>query len=524
MNRATRVLVLGLDSCDKDLVATWIKEGCLPNFNRLMEQGLVGEISNAHGFEAGSAMPNFYYGAWPDSHGQYDGLRRFDPDTYEYREHRVNEIPVDPIWLALAKQGKRCFTIDTPYTHLPQHSNCTAILNWGSHVGASTRPVTNPPELQEEVVRMFGTDPLGGVMCDYHRPRRAKELLWFRDRLLERIEIRKEMTAHYMANAEWDLFLSVFSEAHCAGHHGWHLHDANHLEHDPQVAAEVGDLMKDIYIGLDGAIGQLVESCSRDTTVIIYLSHGMGIGYSGTRLLDRVLQRLENGSPRVAMGDKAIILARKTWAGAWRLAPKPVKAAMDPLRKKAHKNLYNQGFLPHREKRRYFEVFVNDRSSGIRINLAGRERYGIIQPGKEYEAVCAYLKDELTKVRKGDTGEPAFLEIVQTNKEYSGELVKDMPDLVATWNRETPLNLVTSPTIGEVKHQLLTVRTGDHRPDGLFVALGTSVPSARMNKKVPVIDFAPTLASLVGADPESFSGRPIPTLCSALGPLEEVDF
>ena len=516
MSRATRVLVLGLDSCDKDLVATWIKEGCLPNFQRFLERGLVGEVRNAHGFEAGSALPNFYYGAWPDSHGLYDGLRRFDPVTYDSRQYRLDEIPGDPIWLALAKQGKRCFTIDTPYTYVPQHPNCTAILNWGVHVGSSIRPVTNPPKLREEVVRMFGTDPLGGVICDYHRPRRAKELLWFRDRLLERIEIRKEMTAHYMANAEWDFFLSIFSEAHCAGHHGWHLHDANHLEHDPQVAAEVGDLMKKIYIGLDSAIGQLVDSCSYDTTVVIYLSHGMGIGYSGTRFLDRVLQRLENGSPHLAIRDKAIIAARQTWARVWRLSPKPVKAALNPLWNfvKGHKSLYNQGFLPHREERKYFEVFVNESSSGIRINLAGRERFGIVQPGEEYEAVCAYLKDELSKVRKGDTGEPAFLEIVQTNKEYSGELVENIPDLIATWNRETPLNLVTSPTIGEVRHQLVTFRTGDHRPDGLFVALGTSVPAAKMNETVPVIDFAPTIASLVGADPEQFVGRPIPALCS----------
>ena len=85
MTNNKRVMLIGLDACDKDLAIQWIDEGILPNFGRLLKEGLSGETSPAPGFESGSALPDIYYGAWPDEHGQYDALRYFDPNGYDFK-------------------------------------------------------------------------------------------------------------------------------------------------------------------------------------------------------------------------------------------------------------------------------------------------------------------------------------------------------------------------------------------------------------------------------------------------------
>jgi hypothetical protein len=230
----------------------------------------------------------------------------------------------------------------------------------------------------------------------------------------------------------------------------------------------------------------------------------MGPGYSGTRLLDRVLVRLEHQQTRQL--DSVIMRVLRS---AWRAAPAPLRRPFVRLRDRVS----HDGFQPDRQNRRFFEVFANDRTAGIRINLRGREANGIVEPGAEYEAVCKSLIADLYEVVNAETGKPVVQEIIQSRDQYTGERLDLLPDLLVTWNRSAPINVVRSPKIGQVdKSGLLRLRTGDHLPVGRFFGIASDWPHRRLNYVVRAIDFAPTIASLLGVDPPQTDGNVIEPL------------
>ena len=51
-----------------------------------------------------------------------------------------------------------------------------------------------------------------------------------------------------------------------------------------------------------------------------------------------------------------------------------------------------------------------------------------------------FLTAELMKVVNADTGEPLIKDIVVTRREYSGEYLEKLPDLLVTWNRNAPIS------------------------------------------------------------------------------------
>lgn len=502
------LFVIGLDSADKDLIEQWASEGDLPVFKSLLDGAVQGDIENPHGLEAGSCWPAFYFGRSPAETSQFDGARHFDGTRYDHVSYRPETTRHDAIWTTLSRAGKRCGVIDAPYSFPTGDINGLKIVDRGAHVPAGGGDYmefrTHPPALAGEIIGRFGEDPAGGHSSDFFPVDTAEQVATFRDTYIRRIENKTDMALHYWRDQPFHFFMTVFTEAHCAGHRCWHVHDASSPDHDAAVAAEIGDPLKDIYIALDRAVGRIVDAVRADARVVVYLSHGIGPGYSGTRLLDRILARLDSFGTET-QSSPAMDLVR----GIWRGMPDAVRRPMKPLRDRVSRD----GFQPNRKGRRFFEVFANDRTGGIRINLAGREAHGIVRPGDDYEAVCRQLIADLGALKNAETGEPLAAEIIRTRDHYAGECLDYLPDILVTWNRRNPINAATSPKIGTVDTTgLLRTRSGDHRPAGRFFGVADDWPRQRLNAPVDVKDFAPTFAAILGVDAPT--DRPaIPALC-----------
>jgi hypothetical protein len=223
-------------------------------------------------------------------------------------------------------------------------------------------------------------------------------------------------------------------------------------------------------------------------------------------LLDRILVRLEDGKT-VTRSQPLMKLLR---AG-WRSMPDAIRRPLKPLRNKVS----NDNFQPNRKGHRFFEIIANDRTGGIRINLAGREADGIVQPGEEYQSLCRQLIADLRDVKNAETGEPLAEEIFLVRDHYSGPNLDKLPDILMTWNRTKPINAATSEKIGYVdKTGLCLTRTGDHRPLGRFFAVAPDWRHQRLNQAVKVQDFAPTIAEIFSVDMGKTNGRPIVALTS----------
>jgi predicted AlkP superfamily phosphohydrolase/phosphomutase len=67
--------------------------------------------------------------------------------------------------------------------------------------------------------------------------------------------------------------------------------------------------------------------------------------------------------------------------------------------------------------------------NGVYLNLAGREKYGIVEP-LDVDGVIAEIRDGLKDLRDPETGENAIAEVYETAKLYHGAGMKNAPDLL----------------------------------------------------------------------------------------------
>ncbi len=78
---SARVIVLGLDGLDPNLLEQYMGQGLLPHFQQLKEQGSYRRLGTTNPAISPVAWSSFITGSNPGRHGMYDFLRR-DPKTY----------------------------------------------------------------------------------------------------------------------------------------------------------------------------------------------------------------------------------------------------------------------------------------------------------------------------------------------------------------------------------------------------------------------------------------------------------
>ncbi len=504
MGNASRTIVFGVDALDKDLVLEWAHAGVLPTFCSLLDKGAWAITTTPPGLYVGAIWPSFSTGVSPARHGRFSPTQ-LRTGTYEFYDFRPQDIKAEPFWNILSRRGRRVTIIDVPKTCTSPDVNGIQLVDWATcdpDFGFSTWPTSLAAEIEARFGRGRAANvPVGRSWCDIPR-RSAAEYAEFRDGLLGSAARKAALTGYFLEKSEWDLFISVFSESHCVGHQAWHVHDPSHPRHDPEVARSVGDLIRQVYVAIDAAIGQLLEQVGPETTVFVFASHGMGPHYDATFMLNEILRRLEKGKPLTAGRGIAGALGwgRSKAPLAVRNLLRPVKRAVQP------------GFKEDIATRKSFRVQTSNACAGIRINVAGREPCGQVRPGPEYDALCEALSRDLLALVNVATGRPAVRRVLKARELYQGEYVDDLPDLLVEWSREAPISALDSPKTGMIRRTYGGIRTGDHKPEGLLIATGPSVPAGRLDRSISVMDIAPTIASRLGVPLPEAEGAPIAAL------------
>ena len=501
MNRSAQIVCIALDALDKDLVRRWSAAGVLPTFRSLFQRSIWGVTSTPPGLYVGAVWPSFYTGASPARHGRYC-YRQLRPGTYRIERAGASHVAVEPFWVALSKAGRRVAVIDVPKTTVTP-LNGIQVVDWATHDAEPSGLQTWPAPFGRELIDRFGPPLLR--TCDGHN-QSVEQCLALRDTLLAQVARKTELSRWMLKQARWELLLTVFSEAHCAGHQFWHLHDPGCSRYDPAIADRMGNPLRDIYIALDAAVGRVLESIDSDTVVFVVSSHGMSRHGDASGLLDDVLLRLEGRSRR----PKPDRLATQVLP-LWQRTPGFVRAALRPLRDRVINRLVADADRID-STRKCFAIPNNDIYGGIRLNVIGREPRGRIRPGVEYDTCCQRVIDELHRITDVDTGVLAVRAVLRSADFYHGPRVGDFPDLLVEWNRDQPLRALTSDRIGTLRSEHLPGRTGDHLPHGCFFAYGPGCGAGEMASTVSVMDFAPTFASLLDVnlsaiDGESFASR-----------------
>ena len=482
-----KVILIGLDSADQQLVEQWCDSGDLPVLRRLRERGACGLLSGFAALADDALWASFYTGLSPGRHGRYF-WNYPQQGTYQRRLYRDRNPPLQPFWAHLSQSGLRTAIIDVPKCPLVTELNGVQVADWLVHGRDYLETCSWPAELAADLLRRFGDDHTDRVdqnwLCRMHSLPQP-ELDALEQHLLDGLQ-KKTTLACELLEENWDLFLIVFKEAHCIGHQAWHVLDgAPSLPSNPNA-------VKTIYQALDRAVGEIARRSAPETTLILFSNLGMAPNFTGEHLLDQVLQRLES---------KVATLRQQTQLAA-RRASRKLRALITGAPSD-----------PTPANRLAFQVQHNEMSGAIRINLIGREPSGIVLPGQDYERLCSRLTEELLALRVPETGEPLVQTVLRADQAYPGEHRSDLPDLFVIWSRRGPIAGAQSPSVGTLSSPAPAYRTGNHTQGGFYLGVGPRAQPGRDLAPASIIDLAPTVAALLNTRLPGAEGAPIRSLC-----------
>jgi predicted AlkP superfamily phosphohydrolase/phosphomutase len=283
--------------------------------------------------------------------------------------------------------------------------------------------------------------------------------------------------------------------------------------------------MRTVYAAVDDAIGSIVRD-AEDAVIVVLSAHGMSSFYGAQFLMRQILAKLGvmTLSPSVPHVEPRW---RAAAAALWRRLPAGIRAGLAPIRAAAERHaepdeVPHLGIDPSRSQ--CFPLSNGLGSGGIRLNLAGREPAGIVQPGAEADVFVARLTQSLLAIRDLETNAPLVSRVLQPRALYEGPQLDALPDLIVEWNDAIPVGSVHvgggrgatiiahSAELGRLEGHNTYGRTGEHRIEGLFVVAGPGVPAVRLTRPVSVLDFAPTFCSLLGVALPNADGAPIAEL------------
>lgn len=506
-----------------------MRDGTLPSLARLRSRGLWGTTRGIEGFFVGSTWPSLYTSTTPARHG-FHYQYQIRTGTYALREMTGGSlVRQTAFWEHLSAAGKRVCMLDVPLAQPYPGINGIQMLEWGAHDAMYGFQAT-PADLGEQVLSRFGRHPVGSH-CDAER-KSPEDYRRFRDQLLAGIDARTRLTLDMLAREPWDFLMQVFSETHCVGHQCWHLHDESHPSFERSPGRQAGDPVKEVYQAVDRAIGKVVEACG-DAVVLVFSSHGMSYWYGADFLLRPILVRLGvavdwPAAPENAAGNHPLEWLRPIWRHLGDTPRRFIRRVLDRMSPPARPGAAIPRLAVDPMASHCFPMKNGMAHSGIRLNLAGREPAGLIQRGEDEERFVADLTRDLLAILDERTGKPLIRRVLRTRDVCSGPLLDDLPDLLVEWSDDVATGCTTvsggagsevtisSPKLGRLAARNEFGRTGEHRPDGMFIGANDLLPAQHIFRAVSTLDLAPTFCALLNVSMPGAEGSPITEMVSGL--------
>ncbi|MEX1006310.1 MAG: alkaline phosphatase family protein [Acidimicrobiia bacterium] len=462
------VVLVGLDGADRTEVARLADEGHLPVIAGLRAQGRWGSVNAFDGLGDDAAWSSFATGTTPGRHGRHF-YRHYRPGTYDWVPSSRDDIRGDPFWDTLAARGHRFAVLDVPKAPIGRHAENLVVADWMSHGAHELLATCHPAPIWGE--QLAGWLDRDETTWDCHDAGSDDD---FVSSLRQHAALRTDFAIDVLQRAHWDAIVVVFSETHCSGHLLWDRFDR----------------VEDVYRAVDAQLGRLLDAAGAASTVIAFSLLGMGRHYSSAQLADAVLERLEPASTRAELP-----LTRRGLDAVRARIPRAVRDRIPARVRRVASNSRDREF----GQRRFWRVPTDLPHTPIRVNVIGREPYGKVAPGAELDALRDELRSEFLALVEPGTGRRLVRDVIVAREAYPGGAPEDFADLSVVWDRTQALASASSPRVGELHVVPDAWRPGEHRDGGWLAASGPGIAHGILDEPASVLDFASTVACLVGA-------------------------
>lgn len=335
-------------------------------------------------------------------------------------------------------------------------------------------PISTPEDYSRELAETLGPYYTQGIAedtkslsvglfndADYH------------DQAMLVLGERMKAYDHLLDNFHRGLLFFYISTLDVNSHMFWRAMDPRSPVFTPELGEQYGKTIEDLYIRMDGVLAKAMEKTDENTTLIVLSDHGFRPFHRTFAVNGWLLQNQYAALKSADRRGENALFGQTDW-----------------------KRTYAYG------------LGIN----GVYLNLRGRERDGILTPGRQADMMLDRIAEELSAATDPETGETVFREVYKGRDIYHGAEADKAPDLVlgfrpgyrASWDT------ILGSYEDEIVADNMDPWSGDHCMDvnGLN---GVLLSNRKIQTDRPTLmDLAPTILAEYGLEtPAGTEGRVI---------------
>lgn len=483
-----RVVILGIDGMDNDLLLKWA--GDLPNLLYLRNSMPPINFSSIFPPDTTPAWASIYTGMNPAEHGIINFVNPADKEGgYEPLRLSDNLLKGKTFWDAVSDAGLPvCLVL--PMIIYPGWEVKGSMLIRSTSPDSLSTPLRASPD---DVIKRYNPSPhvlnmAGGF---YSKSYHSFLLKLLEDRFNEESRLTMEM----LSNERWALFFSYLSPLDEIQHIFWPYFDRGHPHYPGQNEFETA--IFDFYKKTDAFVGDMLTLCRNDDIFIAISDHGHG--------------------PRPTLiANINEFLARKGYLVAKKQSSAKAKNKIKSQLKKAMLGFvsrYGAGSaLMSLSKRFPIWKKLLAPSSGIDWNLTkayvsdlsavknysyGGIRLNNMESDFEKAQIVDDILSSITELRIPETGAQLVKFAARRENLYKGQHIDKYPEILLELDESYGIGWGFSGKLFEDEADMSHLKPGCHRRSSP-VFLSRNIDASLLKDKMDLCDIAPLVKSIFG--------------------------
>ncbi|NWG13427.1 MAG: alkaline phosphatase family protein [Acidobacteria bacterium] len=346
-------------------------------------------------------------------------------------------------------------------------------------------PISNPPQFSADLVKRIGLfKTMGWISETWGLNEEKIDEQVFLDDLFRNMDAVEAMLLDQLTREKPALTVAVFLSTDHVSHMFFRFMDPDHPRYDESLVPRFGDAILSVYQRMDTVIGKVLSLLGERDTLIVVSDHGF-----------HIWKREFNTNTWLARNGYMVMK----------------DADADGTLKKMDDMFSGGSFFPNVDWSRTKAYSLG--LGGIFVNMKGREGQGIVEPGKEYEAVRAEIAARIREYRDPDTDAPIIQGAYRREDIFHGSQLEHAPDIQLSFFDGYRTSWQTA--LGAVPESIVVANlkkwSGDHCASDSSDTQGILLS----NRKIvghghSIMDIAPTVIHLFGMPiPPDIDGKPI---------------
>ena len=333
-------------------------------------------------------------------------------------------------------------------------------------------PVSHPHFYSVYLAKLFGSfGTLGLVEDTWALNEHVLDEDAFLDQVYRIHEEREKQFFHVLQKTKKGLCVCVFDATDRVQHMFFRYLVDDHPANRGKDCAKYAGIIEDLYQRADDLLGRVMEHIDNDDVIFVMSDHGFKAFVRGINLNSWLHQ---NGYLVLNDGD---------------------------FSKDYFQNV-------NWEKTKAYAVGL----AGIYLNVKGREKMGIVHPGKEAQALKAEIIGKLSGLKDPDSNTTAINSVFDSNSIYSGPYANEAPDMIVGYNDgyRVSWDAAVGKTTKDVFEDNTKNWSGDHGLDPRLVHGVLFCNQAIEQENPNIADIGPTALTLFGVQvPSYMDGKPL---------------